>query len=772
MIMPIRNTDLRWEFPELMYVPGDFQLAIGGSSFIAKTLYRRGLTTTGDALAFLDPDRYSPCPSSDLPGMDAAADRILKSIHDKERILIWGDFDVDGQTSTTLLVSALQTLGASVQHHIPIRAEESHGISLPVLTNKISTLSPQLIITCDTGIDANEEIDFATQAGIDVIVTDHHQLPPTLPNAFAIINPNMLPANHGLRNLPGVGVAYKLIEEVFVHFDMDPSSLLDLVALGIVSDVAIQTGDTRFLLQRGLDVLRNRPRPGLFEIYKSNGLNPEQINEDHIGFVIGPRLNALGRLGDANSCIEFFTTKNPVRAFDLADRLNKLNNSRQLLTEEIYQDSENMISSYPELVEEYPILVLQGSAQWHPGVIGIVASRLVERYHKPVIMLSQDGDRARGSARSVPGIDISKLISTTEDLLISHGGHPMAAGLSLPLRNVAPFRRTLADNFFRVVGDALPESSIKIDLEIPFQDINEPFILDFQRLAPFGAGNPKLTFATRGVFTDHNQIRAIGKSGNHRKITFTDFNHDRRDFLWWNSVNLTVPENPLDIAFSLDLSAYRDQSQIQATLLHLRQSPQAPVYIPERPQIDLLDLRDHEDPLSALGGFYSPSNSIIWAENQKPPGFNSVPRSGLSKSSSLIIWTTPPNKFVLGQAIKNVTPNQVVFVGINPEIGSLDEFIQSLLGLIKHLDRTGKSFNLIRFSEALAMPEDVIEVGIEWIHQHGDYNLELISQGFVAPGPNHNLPDFDSVDKKLKLMLREVIAYRSYFNNAHIRALL
>ena len=770
--MPMRNTNLRWDFPELMHVPGDFQLAIGGSSLIAKTLYRRGFTTTGDALAFLDPGLYSPHPPSELPGIDAAADRILKAIHNKEQILIWGDFDVDGQTSTTLLVSALQALGASVQHHIPIRAEESHGISLPVLTEKISALSPQLIITCDTGIDANEEIEFANQAGIDVIITDHHQLPPALPNAFAIINPSMLPANHGLKNLPGVGVAFKLIEEIFTPFDMDPSYLLDLVALGIVSDVATQKGDTRYLLQKGLDVLRNTPRPGLLEIYKFNDLTPSQINEDHIGFVIGPRLNALGRLGDANSCVEFFTTKDPTRAHSLAYRLDKLNKTRQLLTEDIFQEAEKMISAFPELVEEYPILVLQGSAQWHPGVIGIVASRIVERYHKPVIMLSQDGDRARGSARSIPGVDITKLISTAGDLLISHGGHPMAAGMSLPLTDVASFRRTLADNFLGIVGDSLPQSSLQIDLEIPFQDICESFILDFQRLAPFGSGNPKLTFATRGVFTDHNQIKVIGKSGNHRKVTFTDSNRDQRDFLWWNSTNLAIPENPLDIAFSLDLTTYRDQQQIQATLLHLRQSPEAPVYIPAPSQIDLLDLRGHEDPLSALSDLYSPSNSIIWAENKKPAGFDSFPRNKLSKSASLIIWTTPPSKLDLRLAIKKVTPNQVVLFGINPEIDRLDEFIQALFGLIKHIDRTGKSYDLIRFSEALALPEDVIEVGLEWIHQQGDYNLENINQGLVAMGPKQKLPGFDNVDRKLKLMLREVIAYRTYFNNAHIRALL
>jgi single-stranded-DNA-specific exonuclease len=768
----MRNSGIRWEFPELIHVPGDFQLKIGGSALVSQTLYHRGYTTPDDALGFLDPNHYKPCPPTDLPGMTAASERIINAITDRERILIWGDFDVDGQTSTALLVSSLQKLGASVNHHIPIRSEESHGISLPVLTDLIAAHSPQLIITCDTGIDANEEIEFANNSGVDVIITDHHQLTPTLPNALAIINPNLLPTEHALRNLPGVGVAFKLIEEIYSHFGQDPSYLLDLVALGIVADVAVQSGDTRYLLQKGLYTLRNSSRSGLSVIYKSNNINPKQINEDHIGFVIGPRLNALGRLGDANSCVEFFTTNNPGRAYALADRLESLNQTRQLLTDKIYHDAENMISAYPELVEDYPILVLQGSPQWHPGVIGIVASRLVERYRKPVIMLSQDGDQARGSARSIPGVHISDLISTAEDLLISHGGHPMAAGLALPLNNVTNFRRVLAENYIKLIGDTLPEDRILIDAEISFRDISESFIIDFQRLAPFGAGNPKLTFATRGVITDKSQIKIIGKSGNHRKISFSDPNNDQNEFLWWNSINLPIPENPLDIAYTLELSTYRDQLQIQSTLLHLRTSPATPVYIPARSPIDHIDLRKHEKPLIEIDDFYSSSESIIWAENQKPKGLPSFPRSELSKHATLILWTTPPSKLVLNQVIKKVSPNQIVFVGINPEINSLDQFVQALLGLIKHLKKTEKPFNPIQFSEALALPVDVIEVGVEWLHQQGDYNLDQINKGFVGSGPGKNLPNFEFVDEKLKHMLREVLAYRSYFRNAPIRALL
>lgn len=770
--MPIRNPDVIWRFPELTHVPGAFQLAVGHSALVARTLYQRGFTSSSQALAFLNPALFSPASPSELPGLTSAAERIIKAIREKETILIWGDFDVDGQTSTALLSSALQKLGARVHHHIPVRAVESHGITLSVLTQITQALAPNLIITCDTGIDAIAPVDFANRAGIDVVITDHHQLPPALPKAQAIVNPNLLPSGHSLASLPGVGVAYKLIEQIFEHFHKDPSDLLDLVALGIVADVATQTGDTRYLLQLGLAALRDTSRLGLLEIYRNNDLDPSQVNEEHIGFIIGPLLNALGRLDDANSCVEFFTTDNPARASSLALHLKNLNETRQALTKVIYQDAENMIGAYPELVEDYPILVLQGSPQWHPGVIGIVASRLVDRYHKPVIMLSQEGDQARGSARSIPGVPISKLISASEDLLTRHGGHPMAAGMSLPLTSVSQFRISLAENYHRIVGDNVPVPEVCIDAEITFSDISESFIDDFQPLAPFGAGNPKLTFATRGVSTTANRIKNIGRDGSHRKIDLTDSRGDTNTFLWWNSADLAIPEMPLDIAYSLELSTYRNRPQIQATLLHLRQSPESPVYLPEKSPVELVDLRGKEDLFPVISRFSSTGSTIIWAENKLPVGFPSMPRIDLSPHDRLIIWTTPPSRLVLYQAIKQVSPKEILIVGIQPPSFNRKKFIQSLLGLLKNMQNTGKPYDRTRFAQALACPEDVIEVGLEWIQRHGEHDLSALGLEIDPPGKDFSPVSFPEIDSKLKYLLREVNNYRSYFSKAHIRAIL
>jgi single-stranded-DNA-specific exonuclease len=369
-------------------------------------------------------------------------------------------------------------------------------------------------------------------------------------------------------------------------------------------------------------------------------------------------------------------------------------------------------------------------------------------------------------------VPISNLISTTEELLNTFGGHPMAAGLNLPLENVSQFRRSLADNYHKLVGESPQAIKIHIDSEITFCDIDEDMIRDFNRLAPFGAGNPKLTFATRGVHTTDSNIKPIGRTGNHRKITFTDANGDQADLLWWNSSNIPIPDMPLDIAYSLEISTYRNKPQIQSTLLHLRHSPESPVHIPESNQLQLIDLRSSSDPINEITKLANQPRTIIWAENIDPLGLPTVPRSKIENCDVFIIWSSPPSKYVLRQALLSATPSKVILVGASPNITNLKSFINALLGLIKHIKSTGKPINQSRFSEILAVPQEIVELGIEWLHNQGAYDLSKINEGIILDGTHDPLPNFKSVDNMLKQMLREMLSYRTYFRNAHIRAIL
>ncbi len=423
---------LRWLEPGPVSVSQELRAAIGGHPLVAETLVRRGMRTVAEAQAFLNADLYVPAVPEDMPGMVDAVGRIQRALDSQERILVWGDFDVDGQTATTLLVSCLQDLGGDVAYHIPIRDTESHGMRVPWLAEELAR-GIGLVVTCDTGIDAHEAVTYAHSCGVDVIITDHHELPSELPEAVAVINPHRLPEDHPLASLPGVGVAYKVAEALYVQVGRaeSASALLDLVALGIVADVAVQTGDTRYLLQRGLQVLRETPRIGLQALMKLAKIAPATLTTEDIGFGVGPRMNALGRLGDANAIVELLTTHDLSRARILASQLESLNLRRRSLCDQVMAGAEAQLERDPALLESAALVL--GDPDWPAGVIGIVANRLVERYQRPVVMLSTPpGEMARGSARSVDGCHITEAIATQAELLEGFGGHKMAAGTFLP----------------------------------------------------------------------------------------------------------------------------------------------------------------------------------------------------------------------------------------------------------------------------------------------------------------------------------------------------
>jgi len=401
----------RWIDPPPLDIPASFA-DLNLPPLIAQTLVRRGIDTPEAARAFLQPDSIA---LTAFPGIEPAVERITAAIRQNEMICVWGDFDVDGQTSTTVLVQTLQALGANVVYYIPIRGKESHGVHVetlkPILDN-----GARLLVTCDTGITAYEAIDYTNSRGVDVVVTDHHDLGPTLPHAKAIVNPKLLPGDHVLANLAGVGVAYKLAEALLTDHQLSrsipvgpatanppritPSSLLDLVALGLIADVALLKGETRSLVQRGIQVLRNTARVGLRTMGELSGTSLESLTEESIGFTFAPRLNALGRLGDANPAVELLLSNNPARARVIATQIEGLNAQRRLLTNQVFEAAEAQLREKPELLSE-PAIILSNE-NWPGGVVGIVANKLVERYRKPAILLNQsENGILRGSARSV-----------------------------------------------------------------------------------------------------------------------------------------------------------------------------------------------------------------------------------------------------------------------------------------------------------------------------------------------------------------------------------
>ncbi len=772
-----------WLTPQHIPTPVGFQNTLGGHPLVTQALVNRGFNDVRSAMGFLNPTFYKPSPPNEFKDIAHSVNRISAAIQDQEPILVWGDFDVDGQTATTLLVQALGELGANIHYHIPVRATEGHGIKKNVLERFLErNPKPKIIITCDTGISEHDAIEFASSRGVDVIITDHHELPERLPNAFSVINPHLFPINHPLSTLPGVGVAYKLIEELF-NIENNISSLdkyLDLVALGIVADVAVLTGDTRYLLQKGLDTLRETSRIGLKSLFETADISPDQINEDHIGFSIGPRLNALGRLSDANPIVDFFTTNDLNRANTFANQLEKLNHRRKLLTDQVYQGALSKIEQNPNTLDS-AILVLSHT-NWPIGILGIVASRLVEKFNIPTILFTvQNETQAHGSARSIIGINIKDAITEQSDLLYGFGGHSGAAGLSLSPNNIPEFKARISRTIRRMSSglDLTPKQFI--DGFVSLQEISIEFVNEIERLAPFGAGNPPLVL----VSTDLHLIShtSIGSTQEHLRLVVGDRDGNTQELLWWRGVGENLPHQSerFDLAYIPRLVTFRGENKIQLQWLdfHPQEIPEIKI-IPPCPKVNIVDYRNEPNPLYILETIRSRTKIQVWAEGDAKSLVKGLDRTELAQAESLVIWTIPPGNLVLQEAMEKVKPTTVYIFGHDPEIDDTQAFLTRLMGLLKHvLNVKDGVTNKFTLAANLAHREGTVRLGLFWLEAKGVIKVNYKPQTngvncqdiIISKGTNEARIELTEITDELKMMLAETQAYRKYYQRSSVQAL-
>ena len=741
---------------------------------VAKMLLRRGLDTPAAALAFLDPKAYSPSPAASLPGLASIADRLVSAIHAHESICVWGDFDADGQTSTTILVQTLQELHADVTWHIPVREVESHGVNIPLLQVQIER-GAKLILTCDTGISSHAAVEYARSRGVEMLITDHHDLPESLPQALAITDPKFLPAGHPLSTLSGAGVAYKLAEELYARLGRPDEALrqLDLAALGLVADLARLTGDARYLVQRGLEALRDTPRLGLRIMMELAELAPANLTEQHIGFVLAPRLNALGRLADANPAVDLLTTSDPMRARVLATQLEGLNTQRQLLCSQVTLAAEAQLRSDPSLLEQ-PVLVL-GHPAWPGGVVGIVASRLVERYHKPAILFSTPaGQPARGSARSIEGLNITTAIAAQKELLLNFGGHPMAAGLSLQPEKLAEFRRRLARSVSEMMPGIQTESSLEIDAWLSLPEATLELAEALESLAPYGPGNEKLTLATHGVRIQ--SAAAIGRNKEHLKLNVADEAGNTRTVLWWDGAQEkdNLPEGRFDLAYSLRASDWRGAPQVQMEFVDFRSQTGQPVELKGSP-LEIIDYRNNPELLQILSSLQAGASTQVWAEGVAKKQVAGQDRNELAPADVLAIWTIPPSPLELQAALAKVQPKTVYLFAVTNPLESLGAFQERLAGLLKYAinHQAGKT-SYSKLAAATAGRAITVQKGLDWLVSRGDFQIisEKDDQVVVTAGDSLLDPAEESrLRAEIQSLLDESAAYRTYFKRADKDAL-
>jgi single-stranded-DNA-specific exonuclease len=760
--------------PEPIVVSEKLFISAGESSFLAELLFRRGITDPKIARAFLDPDIYTPAPPEELPDLTKSVQIIQYAIQNRQRIGVWGDFDVDGQTATTILVSALRDLGADVLYHIPVRGKESHGISIPYLKDFLNQ-EVKLLITCDTGISATEAAEFAHSADVQMIITDHHLLPEKLPKADAIINPKRLPNDHPISTLSGAGVAYELASTLLSQSSNSKkiSSIKDLVVMGLIADQAILISDTRYLVQEGIKELRRSERLAIKEMLKILEINQMNISEEHIGFYLAPRLNALGRLADANPAVEFLLSEDPNFTREFAHKLEELNQERKMLSDQVFQAVNAQVTTSRE-IQDAPLIILKHPA-WPNGVVGIVASQLVEIYNKPVILLStNESGLAQGSARSIEGIDITQAIASQKEHLISFGGHAMAAGMAIKIDELPSFEKGIGRFVAEKQKGKPVEKILTIDSFLQLTDINLELVNTIEKLSPFGVGNPNPILVSKSLVVKSNQL--IGKLKEHRLIEIEDQSGKTQKVFWWKSGEASIPEGLFDLALTLRSSNYQGQISPQVEWIEAHPAEVRPITLQPKLKFQVEDHRNASDSISIIQGLFSKGpNEIYWA-GRKDPRIDLPQYEPGQPKKGLILATIPPTRGELLRIVEQNMPETIFLFGILPSPpDQMQPFLEYLGGLIKFVIREKNGVvKLNQFEFLTGQTSTTVVAGLKWLAAHGDIGLSFIENEEIklkSPGIWDPVK-LEKVERELIGLLNETRAFRSYYLRADPGSLL
>ena len=493
------------------------------SPVICQLLVKRGITTEEEANKFFKPNLNDLHDPFLMPDMDKAVKRLNKALGEREKILVYGDYDVDGTTAVSLVYKFLRPYTSLLDYYIPDRYDEGYGISYKGIDYAADT-DVKLIISLDCGIKAIEKIEYAKQKGIDFIICDHHMPDDTLPDAVAVLDAKRVDSNYPYEHLSGCGVGFKFMQAFaksnnFPFADLE--KLLDLCAVSIASDIVPITGENRIMAYYGLKQINSNPSLGLKGIIDVCGLTGKEITMSDIVFKIGPRINASGRMMNGKEAVDLLLAKDSESAREKSENINQYNDERRELDKKITDEANAIIDDFQDMADRKAIVVFNPA--WHKGVIGIVASRLTEKYYRPAVVLTKSSELITGSARSVSGFDIYKAIESCRDLLENFGGHTYAAGLSLKEENLEAF----TNRFLQLAADEIvPEQMVPqldVDAILDFKDINAKFMHDLKKMSPFGPDNQKPVFCSRRV-KDYGTSKLVGKDLEHIKLELIDAN--------------------------------------------------------------------------------------------------------------------------------------------------------------------------------------------------------------------------------------------------------
>ncbi len=543
--------------------------AFSSPPLLRQLLFNRGVRRPEDMEIFLAADERLLHDPFLLPDVEIAVARIIRAVSQGELIAIYGDFDVDGITATAVLAQGLQAKGATVIPYIPSRFDEGYGLHLPAL-EQLRRQGASLVITVDCGINAHHEAQGAQRLGLDLIITDHHALPPALPPALATVHPARPDSRYPFPNLAAAGIAFKLIQALNEAMDtQEPlDGYLDLVALGTVADMAPLLGENRYLVKRGLEVMSGSARPGIEALKRCAQMERPRLTTEDISFVLAPRLNAAGRLDHGNLSYQLLTTASAQEAQALAETLESTNTTRQLLTSDLTQRARQEVLAGDA---QAPLILVAGE-DYHPGVVGLVAQRLAEEFYRPAVVVERGPQSSRGSARSIPEFHITDALRECHDLFTRYGGHAQAAGFTLATNRLDELQRRLVEIAARKLQGLDLRPTLNIDAELRLAVVRGNTFKELEALAPFGMGNPAPTFLSRSVAVA--EWRTMAANGEHLRLKLKDGRGAT-----WHAVGFGMGARAaalgpqVDVVYTLGVDHWSGQAMLELRLLDLGPSP-------------------------------------------------------------------------------------------------------------------------------------------------------------------------------------------------------
>ena len=698
-------------------------------SLIKRLLFSRGIKTDKEIYEFLHPLEMTPYDPNVFVDMEKTIERLSNAVDNNEKIVIYGDFDADGVTSTSLLYKTFKYLGADVNYFIPDRDKQGHGFDTKALVKLMTTVKPKVIISVDCGISDVEAVNFINSFKIDVIITDHHEAPEELPKAFAIINPkapNALDENltakdiESLTSLAGVGVAFKVAQGLLKHYNKTEFvyEILPFVAVGTISDIVPLIGENRYLVTKGLELISQGKHYGIKRLLESAGYKVEKgITSENIAFGVAPRINASGRLDTVEDAVKILISDNKQEIETSVISLNNFNKVRQELCQNMFLEAEEMLKQEGN---RNPAIILY-KPEWHIGIIGIVASKLVEKYYKPTFLMtySEETQQFRCSARGVEGLSLYDIISANSELLDGFGGHKLAAGLyfSKEKSSFEQVKSALNKTIKEMLNGQELKPFIDVDAEVYPTDINVELVEEISQMEPFGASNPSPIFAMKNLKI--KEKRLMGENKDHLRLTVQSGTCEFTCVRWQMGDISLVPGDMIDIAFHPQINEYNGNTSVQLIIDDIH-SDMLKNDEPQEVGLKLYDHRKKTNILPLVNDYVknSKQNIMIFAESKAvkdllTPFSNLITRTftreKVTPCDALMFFDYPADKETFDYIIEEARPSSIHFMNYNIKYFDDKEFLTTFIKMLRYAEHNNEGkVNFLRCSSALGKSVETV----------------------------------------------------------------